>query len=73
MAGKGGAPRAPSFRDMSLDFCLKGGGKGGGRGGGGWGKGLGGGRGNGGRRGGQLINAPSSPETGQESVSKKIY
>ena len=51
MAGKGGAPRAPSFRDMSLDFWLKGG-KGGGRGGGGWGKGLGGGRGNGGRRGG---------------------
>ena len=53
MAGKGGAPRAPSFRDMSLDFWLKGGGKGGGGGeGGGWGKGLGGGRGNGGRRGG---------------------
>ena len=28
--GKGGAPRAPSFRDMNLDFWLKGGGKGGG-------------------------------------------
>ena len=30
MAGKGGAPRAPSFRDMNLDFELKGGGRGGG-------------------------------------------
>ena len=29
MAGKGGAPRAPSFRDMNLDFWLKGGGEGG--------------------------------------------
>ena len=35
MAGKGGAPRAPSFRDMNLDFWLKGGGKGGGEGRGG--------------------------------------
>ena len=28
MAGKGGTPRAPSFREMNLDFWLKGGGKG---------------------------------------------
>ena len=27
MAGKGGAPRAPSFRDMNLDFGLMGGGR----------------------------------------------
>ena len=34
MAGKEGARRAPSFRDMNLDFWLKGVGKGGERGGG---------------------------------------
>ena len=34
MAGKGGAPRAPSFREVNLDFWLEGGGKGGGREGG---------------------------------------
>ena len=38
MAGKGGAPRAPSFRGVNLDFWLEGGGKGGGRGGRGLGK-----------------------------------
>ena len=32
VAGKGGAPRAPSFREVNLDFWLKGGGKGGGEG-----------------------------------------
>ena len=52
MAGKGGAPRAPSFREVNLDFWLEGGGKGGGRGGRGWRGGLGAGGGGGGRRGG---------------------
>ena len=52
MAGKGGALRAPSFREVNLDFWLEGGGKGGGRGGRGWRGGLGGGGGGGGRRGG---------------------
>ena len=45
MAGKGGAPRAPSFREVNLDFWLEGGGRG-------WRGGLGGGGGGGGRRGG---------------------
>ena len=48
MTGKGGALRAPSFREMNLDFWLKGGGKGGELGeemgeGGGLGKRFGGG------------------------------
>ena len=46
MAGKGGALRALSFREMNLDFWLKGGGKGGG-GKEGMGGGLGGGGGDG--------------------------
>ena len=50
LAGKGGAPRAPSFREMNLDFWLKGGGKGGGGR-----EGMGGGVGRGRRRWGKEV------------------